>query len=171
MFYQNPVRTPGVVVSRSEYEKRGGFLPGLVHTADWEMWVRIIQNSKGLFINKPLATYRQFPGNDTGLLSKTGENIYDYLRLADVLQMHKNYDRKKMEQRALSELRVQIEKFKCLNDLNAIKYNRHKYYQILGNQPFLYRAMEFLRYGCFLLNHIAKKTCKINSTSDRDRGI
>lgn len=82
--YQNDIRTPAVVVRRSFYEKHGGFVPALIHTADWEMWLRACHFGSALAINEPLASYRMFAANHTGRLMRTGENLRDYLRLADL---------------------------------------------------------------------------------------
>ena len=84
--YENPFRTPGSVVRRSFYEEHGGFDPRLPHVADWEMWVRAIRLGGGLALNEPLAWYRYFPANHTGQLRRTGENLRDYLRLAELWQ-------------------------------------------------------------------------------------
>jgi glycosyltransferase involved in cell wall biosynthesis len=81
LLYGNQLLTPGVVVRRECYERQGGFRPDLVHCADWEMWLRQIAHEGVMVINEPLACYRVFPGNDTGRLSRTGENLRDLLRL------------------------------------------------------------------------------------------
>jgi glycosyltransferase involved in cell wall biosynthesis len=86
LLLSNPLRTPGVVVRRAFYESHGGFMPTLVHTADWEMWVRVIKRGAGMVINQPLSSYRMFPSNDTSRLMKTGENLLDYMRLANSLE-------------------------------------------------------------------------------------
>jgi glycosyltransferase involved in cell wall biosynthesis len=86
LFYCNEIRTPGVVIRRCFYEKGGGFLPRLVHSADWEMWVRAIGLGTGVSINELLAAYREFPNNDTGRLARTAENLRDYLRLGEIFE-------------------------------------------------------------------------------------
>ncbi len=78
--YCNKILTPGVVVLRSFYEAHGGFRPSLIHTADWEMWIRAIRRAGALFLNESLAAYREFSQNDTGRLARTAENLRDYLR-------------------------------------------------------------------------------------------
>lgn len=86
LYYSNPLRTPGAVVPRSFYEKHGGFIPCLVHVADWEMWIRAVAEGGGLTLNQPLAFYRIHPGNDTGRLVRSAENLRDYLRLSQCLR-------------------------------------------------------------------------------------
>lgn len=80
--YQNDIRTPAAVVRRSFYEQHGGYLPSLIHTADWEMWLRACHFGGALSINQPLAAYRMFAANHTGRLMRTGDNLRDFLRLA-----------------------------------------------------------------------------------------
>jgi glycosyltransferase involved in cell wall biosynthesis len=85
IYYHNPICTPGVVIRRSFYEAHGGFLPELVHTADWEMWLRLITRGGAVALNEPLASYRVFDASHSGQLRRTGENVVDHLRLGDVL--------------------------------------------------------------------------------------
>lgn len=84
LYYDNLIRTPGAVVRRSFYEQFGGFIPGLIHTADWEMWLRVVVQGSATAINQPLAVYREFPGSHTGRLVSSGENVRDWLRMAEV---------------------------------------------------------------------------------------
>lgn len=86
LYRENPIRTPGVVVKKSVYEKTGGFHPSLRHSADWELWIRILKKYPGLFLNQPIANYRFFPNNETHRFYQTGENIRDLLRLYNILQ-------------------------------------------------------------------------------------
>jgi hypothetical protein len=83
LYYDNLIRTPGAVVRRSFYEQFGGFIPSLIHTADWEMWLRVVVQGSAVAINQPLAAYREFPGSHTGQLVSTGENVRDWLRMAE----------------------------------------------------------------------------------------
>jgi glycosyltransferase involved in cell wall biosynthesis len=84
-FYRGlPVQCAGVVVRRSFYERNGGFVRALTHTADWEMWTRAVAGGGGLVSPQVLACYRVTDGNDTGRLMRTGENLRDYLRLYDI---------------------------------------------------------------------------------------
>jgi GT2 family glycosyltransferase len=75
LFKHNEIFTPGVAVRRLAYERHGGFRGELVHTADWEMWLRILAFEGGLMINRPLAGYRVHASNDTSRLTQTGENL------------------------------------------------------------------------------------------------
>ena len=86
--FGNLVYTPSVVLRKAVYERAGGFNQSLVHLADWEMWVRAVATSGGVCINKPLAAYRVFAGQDTARLQQTGENVRDALRLCDIWVKH-----------------------------------------------------------------------------------
>lgn len=137
MYYENPVRTPGVVVRRIQYENKGGFLPTLIHTADWEMWIRIIRSSKGMFLNKPLASYRNFPGNDTGRLAGTGENLRDHMRLAKILlaQDNKDFNYQRFMQHVMQTAKTQSRRFKMLGERTAYELNLALYRELLARQP------------------------------------
>ncbi|MFO0804142.1 MAG: glycosyltransferase [Gemmataceae bacterium] len=80
----NPLVTPSVVVRRSAYTRVGLFEESLSHVADWEMWVRVVAACGGLCINRPLAAYRVFAAQDTAKVKRTGDNLREYLRLADL---------------------------------------------------------------------------------------
>ena len=83
-FYLNPIQFAGITVRRSAYEARGGFRLDLKHTADWEMWGRIVSSHGGIVLPDVLANYRHFAGNDTSRLIRTGENVIDCRRLFDL---------------------------------------------------------------------------------------
>ena len=82
----NPIRTPAAVVRRSFYEQHGGFNSLLIHTADWDIWMRAVVRGGARMLNKPLAYYRQSDAMDTNRLRHRAENHRDYLRLADIWQ-------------------------------------------------------------------------------------
>ncbi|MDZ7619370.1 MAG: glycosyltransferase [Patescibacteria group bacterium] len=84
-YYTNPFATPAVVIRRQFYERSGGFLPGLKHTADWEMWSRSVAEGGVVMSNRVLAHYRFFDGNDTSRLMRLGENLREYLRVGTCL--------------------------------------------------------------------------------------
>jgi len=125
MFMNNSVRTPGCVVRRSFYERHGGFLTPLVHTADWELWARATALGRGLFINEPLAAYRYFDGNDTGRLSRSGQNIIDHYRLAQVLtSYYLSFPRLRFMRGVVSSASAQADRFLALGDSTAFQANR-----------------------------------------------
>jgi len=124
LLYVNDLMTPGVVVRRSFYEAHGGFLPSLVHVADWEIWVRVIRKGRGLWLNEPLAAYRLFPGNDTGRLARTAENLRDYLRVADIFAAgFSNFDRARFRELVAQIAQLQRKSFAEAGDNGAAHAN------------------------------------------------
>jgi glycosyltransferase involved in cell wall biosynthesis len=81
-FMANPIRTPGVIVRRSFYEKNGGFDTTLLHVLDWEMWVRAIVYGAARMLDEPLAYYRVHDENDTTRATRMAINLQDQLRLS-----------------------------------------------------------------------------------------
>lgn len=77
LMYFNHLRTPAVSVRKSAYEKVGVFNKDFLFAFDWEMWVRIIFNCKGLQISDYLCEYRLHSSNETALLTISGKNILD----------------------------------------------------------------------------------------------
>jgi glycosyltransferase involved in cell wall biosynthesis len=60
----NLVGTPSTVVSeRSLFENAGRFDTTLSQCADWDMWIRLAAETDFLYIDRPLAAYRQHPAN------------------------------------------------------------------------------------------------------------
>jgi hypothetical protein len=122
---RNPLQFAGVAVRRSFYERHGGFLPQLVHTADWEMWGRAVANGGGMVNPSVLARYRVFAANDTGRLMRTAENLADEERLCAVLQgRHPELDVAAFRQRIFFKACSQEERFARLGDREAVAANR-----------------------------------------------
>jgi glycosyl transferase family 2 len=71
------IYTPSVVVKRECYETLGGFNADLVFALDMEMWVRVINKYRGMFLDKDLAFYRYSDKNETFRLFADGTNIFD----------------------------------------------------------------------------------------------
>jgi glycosyltransferase involved in cell wall biosynthesis len=86
----NPFQFAGVVVRRSVYEQVGGFIPSLVHVADWEMWSRVASSSTLALSNKVLGSYRKFAGSDSSKLIKIAENLRDHTRFEQIAFQHGN---------------------------------------------------------------------------------
>ena len=76
---------PGVVIRRSGYERVGGYSSVISYLPDWEMWTRLLEHRNGVFINEPLACYRQTPGNATDAFSRTATDVRDMIRFGGVL--------------------------------------------------------------------------------------
>lgn len=123
LHYTNWLLTPGVVVRRSFYEEAGGFLTDLVHVADWEMWTRAIVRWGGVFLNEVLASYRFFPGNETGRLSRSGENLRDYLRLLPIFENHAAFDPKRFRRMVAAKAWEQASRYRVMGDREARRAN------------------------------------------------
>jgi cellulose synthase/poly-beta-1,6-N-acetylglucosamine synthase-like glycosyltransferase len=124
-FSVNPLQFAGVAVRRAFYEKQGGFLPQLVHTADWEMWARAVANGRGLVNPSVLAMYRVFAANDTGRLMRTAENLADEERLCAVLHgRHPELNVAELRRHIFCKAFSQEERFARLDDREAVAANR-----------------------------------------------
>ena len=78
----NPLRTPGVAVRRSFYERHGGFDTRFSHIGDWDMWVRAVVHGGARMLDEPLAYYREHDTSDTSRVARSAENLRDHLRLS-----------------------------------------------------------------------------------------
>ena len=82
---KNWAQFAAVVVRRSLVEAVGGFHPSLIHAADWDLWKRAaLHQPVAAHEPAPLACYREFEGNDTSRLVRTGANSADYRRAIDL---------------------------------------------------------------------------------------
>lgn len=132
--YTNPIFTPSVAVKRSFYEQHGVFDTRLIHVADWEMWSRIAHRGNLISINKPLANYRFFDGNDTGRLAQSGENLIDYLRLGAIFEHHsQDFDVNRFIQKVALTAYRQKQKFRKIGNESAYVANQ-KVSQKLGHK-------------------------------------
>jgi hypothetical protein len=60
------------------------------------MWHRILMKGEGVYVNRPLACYRETAGNTTSRLSKTGDDLTELTRFGEVLARRvPNFDRRK----------------------------------------------------------------------------
>jgi glycosyltransferase involved in cell wall biosynthesis len=124
LWYENYLPTPGVVIRRSFYEAQGGFLPSLCHVADWEMWWRALNGGGGIQTARPLVRYRMFAGNDTGRLARTGENLRDYLRLAQIIhRVEPSFDLPRFQASVAYRALEQTVRFETLGDTAAAAAN------------------------------------------------
>lgn len=118
--YETPIRTPGVVVRRRFYEDHGGFLPALVHTADWEMWARAIAASGGVVLPDVLSHYREFSANDTSKLRRTADNLRDVERTFRLFAgRYPAFDWKPAGERLARDAALQVGLFRRLGDREA----------------------------------------------------
>ena len=146
--YANDLMAPGVVVRKSAYDKVGLFNTTLVFTTDWEMWLRVIRCTSGISINRPLACYRFYEGNETSRLAQTAENLIDCLRLAQLMapldpDFDINYFRSMIRSLALR----QANQNKILGNANAVVANSRMASELRVKVSFLRRLRSAL--SCF----------------------
>lgn len=71
----NRIRPPAIAVSRTAYERVGGFREDLTHAADWDMWMRLASDGVIWFEDRVLARYRVHDAQDTAAKVRSGENV------------------------------------------------------------------------------------------------
>jgi glycosyltransferase involved in cell wall biosynthesis len=115
----------GSVIRRCFFEEQGGFIPNLVHAADWEMWVRATRKGGLIMTSKVLGNYRVFAGNDTGRLVRFGENLLDRQRCIQKLSSeYKDFDVAIAELATLMICQAQENKFMEIGDKESARRNR-----------------------------------------------
>jgi hypothetical protein len=116
--------TPAVVVRRSAYEAVGGFDSRLRHTADWEMWTRVIAFGGGLMANYPLACYRVSAGNDSGMLMRSGNNVKEEYQLGGMFaNTYSGFDNASFRRRLASKALAQSISYAVKGDHEASDAN------------------------------------------------
>ena len=146
----NPLQFAGVVIRRAFYEKHGGFILELAHTADWEMWTRAISRAAGIVSPAVLACYRIFEANDTGRLMRTAHNLVDRDRLFKLLQSrHIDFPVSAARKKQVRIARSQEQKFKAIGDKAAESANR-KYWKSIANP---------IEQGFWALTDLVRRIC------------
>ena len=147
-YYDCPIQFAGVTVARASYEKLGGFRPDLVHTADVEMWARVVTSDAGVVINEVKANYRIFSQNDTGRLAAKGENIRDLCRLNEVFaSRYPDFSIALAKQKAAERALQQYKQFKALGETESARINRILWRELT---PFRRRVLTYARESAFL---------------------
>jgi len=142
-FFGTPIQCPGIVVRRGFYEKKGGFIPALIHTADCEMWARAMSHGGGLLTPDVLACYRVFAANDTGRLMRTGENLRDRERLGRLLaEKYPGFNLKAARLRNCELALEQADRFSKMGDFDAAKINL-RYWR--KHAPISWRLRRFVK--------------------------
>lgn len=114
----NRIPPPSIVIRRAVYETLGGYDCRLIHSADWEMWVRIAARYPIWYEVEPLAVYRVHSSSDTSKLVQTGTNIRDRRRCIQLYQQHlpaaraKSLTRKALAYSTVYSLRLALQLFK-----------------------------------------------------------
>ena len=122
---------PGVVVRRVLYERCGGFMPELLGSGDWEMWVRAVHRGGGIVHRQPLASWRRSAGHESGRLARSGEYIRDYLRLSEHLSPYPGFSPSALHDLAASEALRLYYRFATEGDVAAAQANWEAYKQVL----------------------------------------
>jgi glycosyltransferase involved in cell wall biosynthesis len=152
-YYECPMQFAGVTVPRESYEKLGGFRSDLMHTADVEMWTRIISSKRGVISHEVKASYRTFKENDTGRLAKTGENIRDICRLYELFaSRYPDFSMAFARQKAADQAWNQYRKFSALGDADAAAANRKLWLELT---PFRRRLAKAIRQNSFVRKTLA----------------
>jgi hypothetical protein len=125
LFYLNHLQAPGVVVRRSAYELAGGFCSDFVFCPDWHMWIRLIAQCNGIFINKPLASYRIHNHNLTTGLINDAVGMRDMMRLADWIERNfADFSREEFDAMLAHLTREKIESFSRSGDQKSVEAYR-----------------------------------------------
>jgi len=124
LYYETPMQFPGVVIRREFYEAHGGYMPLLVHTCDREMWARAVSSEGGVISTNVLACYRQSASNETATVVRSGENVRDFLRLAEVFRKrYPGFSSHRARQIAAHAALRQASRFSALNDTDSAESN------------------------------------------------
>ena len=143
LYYDTVMQFPSVVIRRKFYEEHGGFLPHIVHAADREMWARAISLGGGVISTEVLSCYRVSKSNESAKMFRTGENVRDLLRVAEVFRRtYPDFSPTLARQMAAYLALQQAHRFSAINDQEAAQ-NNLKLWQ--GNGLWLDRVKEFIR--------------------------
>jgi len=137
------VQCAGMVMRRDFYEKSGGFLESLPHTADMEMWTRAFHEGAGVLSPEVLSVYRVFQGNDTSRLVRSAGNLKDMTRLYQLLgDKVAGYDHARSRRFLQRYARLQIEASLERRDMAAADAARKFYLEqaTLGEKVWLWRS-------------------------------
>jgi hypothetical protein len=125
LYYETPMQFPGVVIRREFYEAHGGYMRSLVHASDREMWARAVSAGGGVISTNLLACYRVSALNDTTAVVRSGENVRDLLRLAEVFRNNRypGFSSGRARRVAAHMALRQARRFSALNDNDSAQNN------------------------------------------------
>jgi hypothetical protein len=117
LYYDTPIVFPGVVIRREFYEACGGYMPLLVQNCDREMWARAVSSGGGVLSTNVLACYRQSTSSISAAMTRSGENVRDLLRVAEVFcNKYPGFSRARARQTAAHTALKQARWFSARND-------------------------------------------------------
>ena len=142
-FYATPIQCAGITVRRSSYEALGGFRPDLVHTADCEMWARVVTARGGVISGEIKATYRIFAANDSGRLAKTADNVRDTCRLNAIFaERYPGFSAQSGRARVSDMAWHQYVKFKLAGEKQAAENNHRLWVELTPMRTRLWRILK-----------------------------
>ncbi len=143
LYYQTSMQFPGVVIRRKFYETDGGYISSLVHACDREMWARAVSLQGGVISTNVLACYRTSASNETAAVVRSGENVRDLLRLAEVFgKRYEGFSLSRARQIAAHTALNQARRFSALNDSDSAQSNWRLWVE---NSSWVERLKEDLR--------------------------
>ena len=99
-------------------------MASLVHTCDREMWARAVSSEGGVISTNVLACYRESASNESAAVVRSGENVRDFLRLAEVFRKrYPGFSRDRARQIAAHAALRQARRFSDLNDHDSAQSN------------------------------------------------
>lgn len=119
----NPLAVSACVVRRSFYLEHGGWDESLIHTADWEWWVRATTLGSACQIAYPLACFRHHSASHTSRLKRDASNLADYLRMAEKVATYAEVDHTAFRAYVARRARRQAEEFAAKGDAEAAAMN------------------------------------------------
>jgi glycosyltransferase involved in cell wall biosynthesis len=79
MWASNPVACSAVLISRRAIDRAGKFDCSFCHCQDWNLWWRIAKAGPVAYSDRCIAAYREFQGNHTSTLLRTGKHVEEML--------------------------------------------------------------------------------------------
>jgi glycosyltransferase involved in cell wall biosynthesis len=134
-YYDCPLEFAGITVRRATYEALGGFRPALLHTADRDMWARIVAAHGAIMSPQVMGFYRMFAANHTSQLVRTGENIRDMCRLNKIFShSYPEFSEPRARSLAADLAWHQCRKFELAGDHAAAEENRRVWRELSSAQ-------------------------------------
>lgn len=86
--YGQRIQCAAIAVRREVYQKIGGFLPDLVYTLDWEMWMRIAIHGPVWYDTRIMAAYRLHRESETERLDRQGLDWRDMIKATQIMRRY-----------------------------------------------------------------------------------
>ena len=169
--YENHVYPPGVVVRRAGYERVGGYSNVISYLPDWEMWTRLLENRSGVFLNTPLASYRQTPGNATDKFSRTATDLRDMIRFGHVLERRvPRFSREQWRKCIRRHAEWGINKWRCAHDEVAVRANHEIWLKLASpSEKLNYRVRRSKELAAGVAKYMAMKRAALHTRLTKTR--